>query len=279
MKKLALICFVFSVFFSCQESEHMPKVSKNQLVDYQSFSKELGNILDQVSSNMRKRNVRIMDSHQFRKEIKNVMTVVDDNFEKTFDESYHYASTLADSKRGKVEKETIYVTPYQYQVFKQIDELWYLSTNPDIYRDRLERLLEEVVASEAKVEEKNPLLIHLSSQLVAHGFIESNLDLLELTNKQARGSDWWKDWGRCAAGIVGGAGIAALGGCAVGAQVGLGIASIPGCGVGAIMGGIFGGLSGAAAACGNSGGGSKCPSCYHKMEPCEEQQTCSDEGE
>ena len=47
-----------------------------------------------------------------------------------------------------------------------------------------------------------------------------------------------------------------------------------------IMGGIFGGLSGAAAACGNSGGGSKCPPCcYHKMEPCEEQQTCSDEGE
>ena len=55
----------------------------------------------------------------------------------------------------------------------------------------------------------------------------------------------WEDWGRCAAGIVGGAGLGAL--------AGAGIASIPTCGIragaGAIIGGISGALSGAAASC------------------------------
>ena len=55
----------------------------------------------------------------------------------------------------------------------------------------------------------------------------------------------WEDWGRCAAGIIGGAGLGAL--------AGAGIASIPTCGIGAgagaIIGGISGALSGAAASC------------------------------
>ena len=54
----------------------------------------------------------------------------------------------------------------------------------------------------------------------------------------------WEDWGRCAAGIIGGAGLGAL--------AGAGIASIPTCGIGAGAGAIIGGISGAlsgAAAC------------------------------
>ena len=51
---------------------------------------------------------------------------------------------------------------------------------------------------------------------------------------------WWSCWGKCAAGIIGGAGTGALVGC--------GVATI-GCGAGAIIGGIFGALVGAAASC------------------------------
>lgn len=55
---------------------------------------------------------------------------------------------------------------------------------------------------------------------------------------------WWEDWGKCAAGIVGGAGLGALGGAATGSAV-----PVLGTTAGAIVGGISGGLSGAAAAC------------------------------
>lgn len=54
----------------------------------------------------------------------------------------------------------------------------------------------------------------------------------------------WDDGGKCAAGIVGGSGLAALEGASIGS-------AIPGLGTtaGAIIGGISGGLTGAAAAC------------------------------
>lgn len=54
----------------------------------------------------------------------------------------------------------------------------------------------------------------------------------------------WESWGKCASGIVGGAGVGALGGAAAGSAV-----PIIGTTVGGIVGGISGGLSGAAAAC------------------------------
>lgn len=64
-----------------------------------------------------------------------------------------------------------------------------------------------------------------------------------------RKKSWWHRWGRCAAGILGGAISAGLGGCGVGSAVGLGFASIPGCGVGAIIGAVGGGILGASSAC------------------------------
>ena len=66
-------------------------------------------------------------------------------------------------------------------------------------------------------------------------------------------SGWWDCWGRCAAGIVGGAGLGALGGAAVaggGSTVVLPIVGTVACGtVGAVAGGVFGGLAGASQSC------------------------------
>lgn len=55
---------------------------------------------------------------------------------------------------------------------------------------------------------------------------------------------WWGDWGKCAAGIAGGAGTEGLAGAGVGSAVpGIGTAT------GAAVGGVAGALTGAAAAC------------------------------
>lgn len=56
---------------------------------------------------------------------------------------------------------------------------------------------------------------------------------------------WWGKWGKCAAGIGGGAITGALGG----AGIGFKIFAFKGAAVGAIIGAIGGGLTGAAAAC------------------------------
>lgn len=57
-------------------------------------------------------------------------------------------------------------------------------------------------------------------------------------------SKQWNDWGRCAAGVVGEAGLSALVGAAAGSEV-----PVVGTTVGAIVGGVSGGLVGAASFC------------------------------
>ncbi|MCL2682973.1 MAG: hypothetical protein FWE63_05775 [Bacteroidales bacterium] len=80
-----------------------------------------------------------------------------------------------------------------------------------------------------------------TSLLISLYITSDILDEIGINSK----SGWWNRWGRCAAGIIGGATIGALGGA--------GIAAIPTAGigapVGAIIGGIGGGLLGASGAC------------------------------
>lgn len=86
----------------------------------------------------------------------------------------------------------------------------------------------------------------------------STLDYNNLTKSDCDG--WWDCWGRCAAAIIGGAIIGAIGGCGsiggVGAAIGsfggppgVAIGAIVGCVVGGAAGLIGGALTGAAAGC------------------------------
>lgn len=72
-------------------------------------------------------------------------------------------------------------------------------------------------------------------------------------NVQAKCSGWWSCWGKCAAGIIGGAGSGALSLGLAGAGVGTVtlplVGTVSGAALGAIGGAISGGLLGAAASC------------------------------
>ena len=74
------------------------------------------------------------------------------------------------------------------------------------------------------------------------GLSVKTLNLHEMENIE--GGNWWTSWGKCAAGILGGAGLGSLGGAAAGSAV-----PVLGTAAGAVAGAIAGGLSGAAAAC------------------------------
>ena len=65
-------------------------------------------------------------------------------------------------------------------------------------------------------------------------------------NETANSDDgWWEQWGRCAAGTIGGAGLGALTGCGVGVVAAVGV----GCSAGAVIGGVSGALKGASSTC------------------------------
>lgn len=102
-----------------------------------------------------------------------------------------------------------------------------------------------------KPENKDFLLKFIVTYQVSVEYLSNNLELVVPTNNIIVGEksslqiqSWWTSWGRCAAGILGGAGLGALTGAGTGSVVpGLGTTA------GAIIGGIAGGLLGAATAC------------------------------
>ena len=89
-------------------------------------------------------------------------------------------------------------------------------------------------------DDKHLILKYLKIQQVAIEYLQFNHAAIYSTNAK----NWWGDWGKCAAGIVGEGILGALGGAAAGSV-------IPGLGTtaGAIVGGIGGALAGAASSC------------------------------
>lgn len=98
-------------------------------------------------------------------------------------------------------------------------------------------------------------LTHLRYEFVSPSVVRvaPTLDTQDRPGDSPANYGWWKDWGKCAAGIVGGASTGAttggLGGAAVGTVTVPILGSVPGAAVGAAGGGIGGGLTGAVAAC------------------------------
>jgi len=119
------------------------------------------------------------------------------------------------------------------------------STSSSEFANFLQTKFDEVSASEMQFENKDFLLQYIISYKVSVEFINNNLDIIADQNGQLKSTQgWWDSWGRCAAGIVGGAGLGALGGGAAGSVI-----PVLGTTAGLIVGGIAGGLSGAAASC------------------------------
>lgn len=135
--------------------------------------------------------------------------------------------------------------------YKKLDELKRLSANNETvmwinktagesatYEIFMERIGSRIAA--AKTVEELSVLVLSSYQLQIINHTYKNQ-----TNTVAKCSGWWSCWGKCAAGIAGGAITGALGGAAIAGVPTVGIGAVPG----AIIGGIGGGLTGAAAAC------------------------------
>ncbi len=128
-------------------------------------------------------------------------------------------------------------------VIQEIDINMNNCINATSFISYLESKFNDVESSDFYSEnDKNFILNYIIIYKSSISFLINNQDLFSPNNHLKAG--WWDDWGKCAAGILGGAGGGALGGGAAGSV-------IPGVGTlaGGIIGGISGALTGAAAAC------------------------------
>jgi len=126
-------------------------------------------------------------------------------------------------------------------------------SSKDGYLNHLTNLLENVENSNLIISEKQVLVDNI---LLTKAFVNW-LDTLTPTNKSnvlnKTETSWWSSWGKCVAGILGGAGTGALTFGFAGAVAGTVtlpiIGTVAAGTVGAIGGAISGGLTGAALAC------------------------------
>lgn len=113
---------------------------------------------------------------------------------------------------------------------------------------------DQVLADESMdLNDKDFLLTHISTTKVVTQVIDEYQDIFSPIVNSGRVASWWGDWGKCAAGIVGGIGTGAMTGGYAGAAGGTvvlpGVGTVGGGLFGGICGGLFGGITGAAASC------------------------------
>jgi len=289
MKKSFLFTLlILTISFSCQEPEN----AIEQTVDYEAFASELKFNLNQIATEIRVNQGDFSDGQMVSNIASNMLQSNYTNDQRAldaFNDSYARSASITGlQSNARTSSEPVYFSEFNYNLISQVDELWQSSNSPSSYKTQLVDLFEEVELSDVEHDEKEQALIYLISQLVSIDFIIDNYDLINPLQVNTNGriaqndcqpsqpeceESWWDEWGKCAAGVVGGAGSVGLGGFLGGAGVGTVtlpiIGTISGALVGGIGGAIFGGLAGAAASCGGADSGCKQPKCpKYECLPC-----------
>ena len=261
MKKVILLgialCFMI---FSCGEQEASQVEPRT---NYQSFERELTKVLDQVAIDLRNNDSDFSNAERVKKSVESTLL---SNSSKDRDEfSTNFDKALSWSKGGGVsarkEPTVINVSQFEYDILTKVDALWKSSGDGVAYKEGLENLLDEVSANKIDQVEKEPIMLFLVSYKVAFDFVQNNRELSEKGSVSGRTEGWWDSWGRCAAGIIGGAGTGGLTGLFVGVAVGTVV--LPGVGtasaavIAGAIGSISGGMVGAASSCNSNNGGGR----------------------
>jgi len=238
MKKVVygvlFLAVVGTTIIGCQKESINPtsNVTANDNSKYVELESLLKNDLDRIAQELRSKKSNFDSQSDVIAAAENLYSKNDEALTSFFS-NYNSAINHQNPKNG-------YSTDVT-NVIDEIEENVNNSNDAASFIASLDEKFNEIAVSNLQPEDKDLLLQYIVSYKTAITFIDNNQDLV-ISSDQKVG--WWSSWGKCAAAIVGGAGLGALGGAAAGAPVAL-IGAIPG----AIAGGIFGGLSGAAAGC------------------------------
>lgn len=236
ISKIAFAIILSLTFFSCSEDDN--KLEETQLIDNSETIAKLINSYDKTIKTVNLSN-KLSDEEIgdiFIQEVKNQGLIVakinntlnknSNDYDQSSNEYKEFALELIDASSFSSKEE---------------------------YKNHLSNLLENVKGSNLNISEKQTLVDNI---LLTNAFVDW-METLNTTNKSNTFSKssggWWSSWGKCVAGILGGAGTGALtfglAGAAVGTVALPIIGTVSAGAVGAIGGAIAGGLTGAASSC------------------------------
>lgn len=253
MKKLSFSVLLLLTLFSCGEVEL--SAEKIDLERYVQLEKKLTTEFNNLAAGLRNIPSDLNDKNAVLNVAKNTYGQSSELY-KVFLNSYEYQVNV--SSNGRTAEEVINLTPVQEERITQI-----LNHIPNTYslEDFLIYLDDQftIIANQPRMlmSDKDFLLSYIVSYKSTLVFINTNIDLInagfEDPSFGGRTQGWWDSWGKCAAGIIGGAGSVGIGYALAGAGAGTIVLPVVGtvavAVVAGVAGAVFGGLAGAAAAC------------------------------
>lgn len=249
MKKLSLfsiLIVIMTVNFlsSCeseQENQARPGVDNSH---YQQLQRKLNADYNQLALAIRQTKSGKMNEANVHEAARNYYGKESVAYQ-SFESSFRRSNSL------NLKQHVIGDLPQDVQdAIKQIQEELENFANLTEYKQYLQGKFDGYASKVMDESDRDIILTYIIMYQESLVFIEKNHDLILIDFPTSKTDpDWWDEWGKCVAGILGTAGSEALAGCGIGAAAGLGVGSVPGCGAGAIVGGVFGGLTGAAIFC------------------------------
>ena len=249
-----ILFFGAAIFVGCNKQEDSASFPNLNMKKYTQLSSIISTHLNQIAENLRSENSNFTEQAAVIESAKKVFGTDDQEYS-SFLDSYNKTIILQQLKlKEKVKACTIpdsiwnKLSSEQQIIIRNIFDSLTNSSNLDNFTNYLEKQYSDIPNDNKLTNnEKDFMLSYLTGYIASINFIENNIDLVK-SSTQFIGFkntlNWWSSWGKCAAGIVGGAIIGGLTGAAA-ASVIPGLGTTAGC----IIGGIGGGLSGAAAAC------------------------------
>lgn len=267
MKKLLVVIMCFTLLYACSSNEDDVIVQENNITkaDLESFKNELADNLNNLGDRLRARESNFGDVGMVRAIVEDQGSYCNMNVIE-FD---RVTNRLNTDSRTKIEiAPQKCVTSYQASIISEIDQKINEADTPAEYNNLMEELKEKILNDDVTEIEKESLLLLITSQQTAIEFIDNNQDLFKAQAIGVKSGGWWKSWGKCASGIIGGVvtGATTLGlaGAAIGTVVLPVIGTVSAGVVGVVGGAIGGAFTGAMVSC--DGGGND----THQISPVED---------
>lgn len=251
LKVISLCALFLLVITSCSDSEKLI-VNNFDISRYSELEKSLTSDYAAFANGLRSRNSNFNDKSS-------LTAVASEYFGKLTDRYSAFIDTYENVKGKDISRITSAhaLTGNQKEKIEEIISSIGLFDNSTDFKLYLSDQFKSIADSDINSVDKDFLLSYIISYKVTLDFIENNLDLIETEKINGRvnkeDSSWWKDWGKCAAGIVGSAvttgATLGLGGAVVGTVALPVVGTVSGAVVGAVAGAIGGALVGAATFC------------------------------
>ncbi len=258
MKKLSIVLSVFllTIAFSCNDNSNLTKQSEIKIDD-----KGIATLINYIDFNVNQLASTGFKDYGNQEALAKIVATSSATFEKQYGVSIIAGTKNARSSSDQLE----YATSKDSEVAQKLLAFSKTSANEDDYLSKLSNLKTEIYSYSISDSEMQILMnkvvfierfvkyldVKAESAALTKG-IKYNANAKQDANAPAC-KDWWCSWGKCAAGILGGAGLGAMAGGTYGAAGGTVVLPVVGTvavgTVGAIAGGIFGGLAGASQSC------------------------------